>query len=132
MTKVFVNGTFDIVHYGHIKLLEFARSFENSYVLVMIDSDQRVKKLKGISRPINDQASRKYFLESIKFVDRVEIFNSDEELIQGIKTYSPDVMVKGGDYREQEIIGASFCNKIEFYDRTEHSTTKLIEHIADR
>jgi D-beta-D-heptose 7-phosphate kinase/D-beta-D-heptose 1-phosphate adenosyltransferase len=132
MTKVLVNGTFDVVHYGHIKLLEYARSFENSFVYVLIDSDQRTKKLKGSCRPVNNQHHRKFFLESIKFVDKVDIFDSDTELIESIRNFSPDIMVKGSDYKNKEIIGEEFCGKVLFYDRTEHSSTSIIQHSINR
>lgn len=132
MTKIFVNGTFDVVHYGHIKLLEFAKSFDDSFVFVMIDSDQRTKKLKGSYRPVNNQQHRKFFLESIRFVDRVEIFDSDDDLLKTLETYSPDIMVKGSDYRNKEIIGEQFCKKILFYERTEHSSTSIIQHSINR
>jgi len=127
MTKIFVNGTFDVVHYGHIKLLEYARSFSESYVYVMIDSDSRTKKLKGSFRPINSQEKRKFFLESIRYIDRVEIFDTDNELIDGIKNFQPDIMIKGSDYRNKDILGQEFCKKIEFYERTEHSSTNIIQ-----
>ena len=132
MTKIFVNGTFDVVHYGHIKLLEFAKSFDDSFVFVMIDSDQRTKKLKGSCRPVNNQQYRKFFLESIRFVDRVEIFDSDDDLLKTLETYSPDIMVKGSDYKNKEIIGQQFCKKILFYERTQHSSTSIIQYSIDR
>jgi len=129
--KIFVNGTFDILHRGHIELLKYSRSLGNQ-LLVAIDSDQRVKQLKGSQRPINDQNDRKFLLENLKSIDRVAIFNSDQELIDIIKNYHPDIMVKGSDYQNQNIIGSEYCKEIKFYDRTEHSTTKIIQHIIDR
>jgi D-beta-D-heptose 7-phosphate kinase/D-beta-D-heptose 1-phosphate adenosyltransferase len=133
MTKVFVNGTFDIVHLGHLKLLEYARSYPESCVLVAIDSDARVKQLKGNSRPINSEYDRVSLLSALKFVDSVETFDSDQDLINLIKEFSPDVMVKGGDYRNQHIIGAEYCKDIYFYDRyNDYSTTKFIQNIIDR
>ena len=74
--KVFVNGCFDVLHYGHLKLLEFAKKQAN-YLIVGIDSDSRVKKAKGPTRPHNNQKIRKYFLESLIYVDEVVIFNID-------------------------------------------------------
>ena len=133
MTKIFVNGTFDIVHLGHIKLLEYARCYPNSFILVAIDSDIRVKQLKDNSRPINSQYDRLNLLSALKFVDRVEIFNTDQELIDLIKDFKPDVMVKGSDYRDRPIIGAEYCKEIKFYDRVEpYSTTKAIQDITHR
>jgi len=133
MKKIVVNGTFDLLHIGHIKLLEFAKSIEDAYLYVLIDGDERVKKLKGNDRPIYTQYERKTFLEAIRYVDQVDIFNTDEELISKIQTYSPDIMVKGSDYINKPIIGEQYCKKIIFYDRiTEYSTTQKIQDIIDR
>ena len=79
MTKVVVNGSFDILHVGHIRLLEYARSYPDSYVLVLTDSDRRIKQLKGPNRPINNEYERVVMLAALKFVDRVEIFDSRSE-----------------------------------------------------
>ena len=133
MTKIFVNGTFDIVHVGHIKLLEYARSYSNSFVLVAVDSDVRVKQLKGYNRPINSQHDRLNLLSALKFVDRVEIFDTDQELVDLIKDFEPDVMVKGSDYQGKPIIGAEYCKEIKFYDRLgNYSTTNKIQDIVNR
>lgn len=133
MTKVIVNGTFDILHLGHLRLLEYARSFSNSYVYVLIDSDRRVKELKGPDRPIHNEYERASFLFALKAVDRVDIFDTDDELRSYIKNYNPDVMVKGGDYRDKPIIGAEYCKEIRFYDRLEkYSTTNKIQDIINR
>jgi D-beta-D-heptose 7-phosphate kinase/D-beta-D-heptose 1-phosphate adenosyltransferase len=133
MLKIVVNGTFDVLHVGHIRLLEYAKSYPKSYVYVLIDSDNRVKQLKGPDRPINNEYERASLLFALKAVDRVDIFDSDSELTNYIKNYRPDLMVKGGDYRDKPIIGAEFCKKIIFYDRLEnYSTTKKIQDIINR
>lgn len=133
MTKVVVNGTFDILHLGHIRLLEYARSIPQSYVYVLIDSDRRVKELKGPSRPIHSEYERASFLFALKAVDRVDIFDSDEELKKYLKDYAPDVMVKGSDYKDKPIIGSEYCKQIRFYDRLEkYSTTNKIQDIVSR
>ncbi len=129
--KIFVNGTFDILHKGHIDLLRYAKSL-GSELLVAIDSDTRVQTLKGADRPINNQIDRKIMLESLKYVDDVWIFCDEEELEEIIKNYEPDIMVKGSDYRDQPIVGQHLCKEIRFYDRTEHSTTKIIQNIINR
>lgn len=131
--KIIVNGTFDILHVGHIHLLDYAKSYPNSYVYVLIDSDRRIKELKGKDRPVNNEYERATLLNALKSVDRVDIFDTDQELIDYIKNYSPDLMVKGGDYRGKPIIGAEYCKDIRFYDRIEkYSTTKKIESIVNR
>ena len=76
MKKIVVNGTFDILHLGHIRMLEYAKSFPNSFVYVLIDSDRRVKELKGPERPINSEYERAVFLSALKSVDKVDIFDS--------------------------------------------------------
>ena len=133
MTKVVVNGSFDILHLGHLRLLEYARSIPQSYVLVLTDSDRRIQELKGPSRPIHNEYERCSFLFALKAVDRVETFDSDQELEQMIKDFAPDVMVKGSDYRGKKIIGENYCKEIRFYDRLEkYSTTNKIQDIINR
>jgi rfaE bifunctional protein nucleotidyltransferase chain/domain len=131
--RILVNGSFDVLHHGHLKLLEHARQYSESHVLVLIDSDRRIRELKGHSRPVNSCQERKFFLESLRYVDAVEVFDSDEELEDRIKNYQPDVMVKGSDYRDQPIIGSAHCKHIDFFDRINgYSTTAKIQDIIDR
>ena len=131
MTKIVVNGTFDILHPGHVAMLNYAKSL-GVYLLVLIDSDRRVKELKGDDRPVNNQRDRQFLLKNLKAVNDVWIFDSDEELVEKIKLSSPDIMVKGSDYIDRPILGQELVKKIEFYDRTEHSTTKIIQDIINR
>lgn len=129
---VFVNGTFDIIHPGHIKLLNYAKSLGKK-LYVAIDTDERVRQLKGLSRPINNQFERKFLLENLKAVDNVELFNSDEELEDIIKRLWVDIMVKGSDYRGKPIIGSEYCKQIVFYEVLNgYSTTSKIQSIIDR
>ena len=132
MTTVIVNGTFDILHPGHIAMLNTARSLGN-YLIVCIDTDRRVKELKGQNRPINNQNIRKIMLSNLKAVDIVELFDSKEELIDLIKLYKPDVMVKGSDYKGRSVIGETYVPEVFYYDRIdEYSTTKTIQDIINR
>ena len=127
---VFVNGTFDVLHLGHLELLNYAKSL-GDYLIVAIDTDRRVKELKGQSRPINNQHERKVMLENLKSVDEVKIFDTDEELINIIKTC--DIMVKGSDYIGKPIVGEDVCPKIVFFERINgYSTTEKIQSIIDR
>jgi rfaE bifunctional protein nucleotidyltransferase chain/domain len=129
MKKIFVNGTFDVLHLGHLAMLNFAKSL-GDHLVVAIDSDERVRKLKGSSRPINDVVERKVMLENLKAVDSVEIFDTDEDLINIIKTC--DIMVKGGDYKTLPIIGKEFVTVVLFDRLDDYSSTKKIQHIIDR
>ena len=132
MTKVIVNGTFDILHRGHLEMLEYAMSC-GSYLLVAIDTDRRVKELKGDSRPINNQYDRKYHLQSLKFVDEVRLFDSSEELIEIIKDYKPNIMVKGSDYKGRSVIGETYVPEVIYFERIgAYSTTKTIQDIIAR
>ncbi len=129
--RIIVNGTFDILHRGHIELLRYAHQLGN-HLLVCIDSDQRVKELKGIERPVNSQEDRQFMLRSLRWVDDCWIFDSAEELESIIENYRPDIMVKGSDYKDKSIVGSQYCKEIRFYDHTGHSTTKIIQRIVDR
>lgn len=126
---IFTNGCFDILHVGHIKMLEYCKSL-GSFLIVGIDSDERVTKLKGKERPINKQQDRKIILESLKSVDEVKIFNSEKELEDLIKFISPDIMVVGSDYKNKKVIGSQFAKKLLFFERLNgHSTTETIQSI---
>lgn len=129
--KIFVNGTFDILHRGHLEMLEYAASL-GDYLLVAIDTDLRVNRLKGPTRPINNQEDRRFLLSRLKGVNEVKLFGADEDLELMIQLYEPDIMVKGSDYRNKPIIGEEHCGEIIFYEHTKHSTTKIIQHITDR
>ena len=130
MTKIFVNGTFDILHTGHLELLAYARSL-GDFLHVGIDSDRRVKELKGSSRPINNQQERKTMLEALRYVDSVHIFNSDNDLRALIADC--DVMVKGDDYQGQPIVGQEVCKQIIFFKKINgYSTTQKISDITNR
>jgi rfaE bifunctional protein nucleotidyltransferase chain/domain len=132
MTTVIVNGTFDILHPGHIAMLNTARSL-GDYLIVCIDTDRRVKELKGENRPINDQYFRRVMLQSLKSVDIVEFFDSKEDLIRIIKLYKPDIMVKGSDWKGKSVVAEQYVKEIFWYDRIdEYSTTKIIQDIITR
>ena len=102
----FTNGCFDIIHPGHISLLKEAKK-NCDYLIVGLNSDLSVKKIKGPNRPINNQEFRMNILKSIKYVDEVIIFDEVNPL-KLIQKISPDILIKGSDYNEEEIIGAKF------------------------
>lgn len=103
-TIAFTNGVFDILHAGHIFSLSQAAR-EGDYLVVGLNSDASVKRLKGESRPVNDQASRALILASLAVVDAVVVFEDDTPL-DLINLLMPDVLVKGGDYAAEEVVGA--------------------------
>ena len=125
---IWTNGCFDIIHRGHIELFKYAKSL-GTKLYVGIDSDSKVKKDKGESRPINNTRDRKYVLESIKYIDRVYVFHSKQGLEDKIEDILPDIMVIGSDWKGKEIIGEQYTNKLVFFDRIEgYSTTNILEN----
>lgn len=131
MNTVFTNGCFDILHTGHVKLLQECKKLsEGGKVIVGLNSDNSVKKLKGPSRPINTQDSRKLLLESLRFVDEVIIFDEDtpEALISKI---CPDILVKGGDYSIEHVVGKQYAKKVIIFPYINGiSTTNTLEKIS--
>tara|TARA_Y100001937_G_scaffold112786_1_gene160757 strand:+ start:2358 stop:3218 length:861 start_codon:yes stop_codon:yes gene_type:complete len=99
---VLTNGVFDILHKGHIELLKFSK-MQGTKLIVAIDSDRRVKELKGNDRPINNQEDRRRILETNRYVDEVVIFDSAEELQGFYNTLSPNVIVKGSEWTADEV-----------------------------
>ena len=139
---VLITGCFDILHVGHIELLKFARKeftqhiYDRKikpFVVVGIDSDEKVKKDKGNDRPYNNQEDRRYMLESLKYVDDVFVFFDDEHLKDYLKMYKPDVRICGSDWKGKKIVGAEFCKSIVFFDRIPgHSTTNILQGIKKK
>jgi rfaE bifunctional protein nucleotidyltransferase chain/domain len=130
--RIFVNGSFDVLHTGHLDLLFYAKSL-GTHLHVAIDSDERIAEHKGIDRPFNPLYIRREVVQSLKPVDAVSVFNSDDELKDIIKCYKPDVMVKGSDWQGKPIIGEEYCRSIAFYKRVKNeSTTKIIQNFIAR
>ena len=125
--RVWVNGTFDVLHIGHIKLLEFASQFGE--VRVGIDTDERVKQLKGEFRPINTIKDRIDFMNSIKYVNSSVSFSTDEELCNRIKEWNSDIIIIGNDYKDKRVIGSHLVKEVIFFDKIDgYSSTKIIEN----
>jgi D-beta-D-heptose 7-phosphate kinase/D-beta-D-heptose 1-phosphate adenosyltransferase len=125
--KVWVNGTFDVLHIGHIKLLEFASQFGE--VRVGIDTDERVKKFKGELRPINNINDRIDFMNSIKYVNSSVSFSTDEELCDRIREWNADIIIVGNDYKDKKVIGSHLVKEVIFFDKIDgYSSTKIIEN----
>jgi D-beta-D-heptose 7-phosphate kinase/D-beta-D-heptose 1-phosphate adenosyltransferase len=130
--RVFVNGSFDILHTGHLDLLYYAKSL-GKHLHVAIDTDNRIAQHKGIDRPVVPLHIRKALMQSLKPVDSVSVFDTDEELINTIRSFEPDIMVKGSDWRGKPIIGSDFCKQIVYYERVNNeSTTKIVQDFIDR
>jgi D-beta-D-heptose 7-phosphate kinase/D-beta-D-heptose 1-phosphate adenosyltransferase len=129
-TIVWSNGCFDILHLGHIQYLEKAKSF-GDVLIVGVNSDSSVKKLKGDSRPINPEFDRGYLLASLECVDFVVIFDEDtpQKIIELIQ---PDIVVKGADYKDKTVVGSDIATVklVDFVDGK--STTKTIEKINQK
>lgn len=131
-TKVFVNGTFDLLHRGHLELLNYAKSLGDR-VYVGIDSDRRVAEMKGDSRPIYNMEDRKFFLENLKSVHRVAVFDNDSQLAAMVEFIKPHVMVVGSDWKNKTVIGSMSAAKLVFFDRVgDYATTKTVQGIIDR
>lgn len=129
---VFTNGCFDILHKGHVTYLNEAKKC-GDILIVGLNSDESVKRLKGPQRPINSELDRKFVLENLKAIDFVEIFEEDTPL-NLIKVVTPDVLVKGGDWKPDQIIGSDHVIEnggkvysLNFVDG--YSTTSTIEKI---
>ena len=132
MKTIFVNGCFDILHPGHIELFKIAKSLGDR-LIVATDTDEKIKIDKGISRPINSLPYRKVMLESIRYIDIVLTFNTNLELERLIELYKPDILVKGDDWRDGEIVGGKFAQEVRFFDRYgEYSTTKFLEQLQNQ
>ena len=127
MKTVWVNGCFDVLHRGHIELLEYAKSCGDE-LIVGIDYDERVRGTKGSSRPFNTFEDRKRVLESLRAVDRVVGFGSDQELVEHIKSIKPFYMVVGSDWEGKKIIGREHALVMVYFSRIgDYSTTKILE-----
>ena len=127
---VFTNGVFDILHIGHLKLLSHAKTLGNRLV-VGINSDSSVKRLKGDLRPINDQHTRKESLLMLGFVDEVIVFEEDTPL-EAITKLEPSIIVKGGDYTVETVVGNELANVVIFPILEGHSTTLIVDTLNKR
>ena len=126
--KILLNGCFDVLHHGHFKLIQHAASF-GGQVIIGIDSDERVKKLKGEGRPFHSENERAFNLKQIRGVDAVVVFDSDEMLRELLERYKPDKFIIGSDYLGKEIIGQEFAKQIIIFNRLDKfSTTDILNH----
>jgi len=114
--NIWINGCFDVLHMGHIKLFRRARQM-GMRVIVGVDTDERIRQAKGENRPVNDLHNRIDFLRSIKYIDMIHSFGTDEELSNIIKDYLPRYMLIGDDYKDKEIIGSEWVKEMIYVPR---------------
>ena len=128
MKKVWINGCFDILHYGHFKLIEYAKTF-GDILVIGIDSDNRVKQLKGNDRPFHSQYQREFNLMQINGVTNVVIFYTNNKLRNHLKEFNPDIFVIGDEYMYKPIIGGEYAKEMKFFGKINgFSTTKLLDN----
>jgi D-beta-D-heptose 7-phosphate kinase/D-beta-D-heptose 1-phosphate adenosyltransferase len=131
MKTVWINGTFDVLHMGHINLFIKARKLAGpeGRVVVGIDSDERIRELKGPTRPVNNIFDRFNFLRAIRYIDTVVTFSSAEELEAHIKHFNPDILLIGDDYKDKPIVGSQYVKEIVYFPRYGGlSSSKIISH----
>ena len=132
---VWTNGCFDILHMGHYEYLKFSRQ-QGDFLIVGLNSDESVRRLKGPNRPITGEAERARLLAALDVVDCIVIFDEDTPL-EAIKAVRPDIIVKGGDYREDQVVGwevvKSYGGKVVIAPFVEgFSTTDIVKKIVER
>ena len=126
MKIVWTNGCFDVLHRGHIELFKYAKSL-GDYLVVGIDTDERVRVAKGNTRPFNNIEDRIAMLQSIKYIDEVAWFDTNDELDSQVLLSRAEIMVVGSDYKDKEVIGSRHVQEVKFFDRIGgHSTTKIL------
>jgi rfaE bifunctional protein nucleotidyltransferase chain/domain len=126
MTVVWTNGCFDVLHRGHIELFKYAKSL-GDWLVVGIDTDERVRASKGESRPFNTIEDRVAMLESIKYIDEIRTFDADDELDTQVLLSGAEIIVVGSDYKNKEVIGSRHTQEVKFFDRIgDYSTTKIL------
>jgi D-beta-D-heptose 7-phosphate kinase/D-beta-D-heptose 1-phosphate adenosyltransferase len=133
MITVFTNGCFDILHVGHVKLLEYCKKMagKKGRVIVGLNSDSSVKQLKGKDRPYNKEQDRKKILEALKCVDEVIIFKEKTpfDLIRKIK---PNILVKGGDYDKVNVVGGDLVSVVKIFSYADgYSTSNTLKKIKN-
>jgi len=126
---VWCNGTFDILHPGHIELFKVARTLGNK-VVVATDTDEKIKADKGDHRPVNNLCHRVAMLEAIKYIDVVHTFGSRQELEDLIQLYNPDILLLGSDWQGGDVVGIEHAKGIRFLPRVGgYASSKTIQRI---
>ena len=127
---VWCNGTFDILHPGHIELFKVGKSLGDK-LIVATDTDEKIRQDKGSSKPVNNLCDRISMLQAIKYIDEVLYFGNRKELEGLIELYSPDILLLGVDWKGGDVVGRQYAKEVKFLPRLNYSTTKIIEKIRD-
>jgi len=125
---VWCNGTFDILHPGHIELFKVGKSLGDK-LIVATDTDEKIRQDKGASKPINNLCDRISMLQAIKYIDEVFYFNDRKELEGLIELYSPDILLLGDDWKGGDVVGKEYAREVRFLPRLNYSTTDIIKKI---
>ena len=129
---VWCNGTFDILHPGHMQLFKVARSLGDK-VIVATDNDEKIKKDKGEHRPVNDLCYRVAMLEAIKYIDVVLTFGDRQELEGLIQLFTPDILLLGNDWQGGDVVGIEHAKGVRFLPRVggyaSSNTIKRIQNL---
>ena len=127
MKKVWINGCFDVLHYGHFKLIDYAKSLGD--LVIGIDSDERIRQMKGDGRPFHTEGQRMFNLLQIEGVNKILVFDSNDSLRKHLQEYKPDIFVIGDEYMYKPIVGGEYAKEIKFFGKLDgFSTTKLLEN----
>ena len=125
---VWCNGTFDILHPGHIELFKVGASLGKK-LIVATDTDEKIRKDKGAFKPVNNLCDRISMLQAIKYIDEVLYFNDKKELEGLIKLYMPDILLLGDDWKGGDVVGKEYAREVRFLPRLNYSTTDIIKKI---
>ena len=129
MSIVWTNGTFDILHPGHMQLFKVARSLGDK-VIDATDTDEKIKADKGDHKPINDLCYRVAMLEAIKYIDVVLTFGDRKELEGLIQLYSPDILILGDDWRNGDVVGRKYAKEVRFLPRVGgYASSNIVKRI---
>ena len=127
---VWCNGTFDILHPGHIELFKVGKSLGDK-LIVATDTDEKIRQDKGTSKPVNNLCDRICMLQAIKYIDEVLYFGNRKELEGLIELYSPDILLLGDDWKGGDVVGIQYAKEVRFLPRLNYSTTDIIKKIRD-
>ena len=125
---VWCNGTFDILHPGHIELFKVGKSLGDK-LIVATDTDEKIRQDKGASKPVNNLCDRISMLQAIKYIDEVFYFNDRKELEGLIELYSPDILLLGDDWKGGDVVRIQYAKEVRFLPRLNYSTTHIIDKI---